>query len=324
MHRRLRHTLVLGWLLCGAFPGVAFSQAYPDRPIRLVIPYPPGGATDLTGRLLQSKLAATLHQPIVIDNRGGATGAIGTRNVAQSAPDGYTLLFTVGTDMALNRIRSPASSVDPEKELTPIAPAVASVSCIAASTSAPVGSLSELVSFARNNPGKLSYGTPGIGSNFHVAGELLKLRGVELLHVPFKGTGPAMAALVAGQIDLAIGNLQVALTNARSGKIKVLATLHATRFEGLPDVPAVAEAVPGSDMPPGWYGFFGPARLPRPIVERLNAEVNKALASPEVRAKLQQATFTIMEGTPQQFAALVRDSMATYANIVKATGIRFE
>jgi tripartite-type tricarboxylate transporter receptor subunit TctC len=322
MHPSVRNAVFLCSLLF--VPIACFAQAYPEKPIRLVIPYPPGGATDLTGRLLQARLSAALNQPIVIDNRGGATGAIGARNVAQSAPDGYTLLFTVGTDMALNRLRSPGASVDPEKELTAIAPAVASVSCIAVSAAAPVGSLGELVSFARRNPGKLTYGTPGVGSNFHVAGELLKLHGVDLLHVPFKGTGPAMAALVAGQIDLAIGNLQVALTNARSGKIKVLATLHAKRVEGLPDVPAVGEALPGSDMPPGWYGFFGPARLPRPIVDRINAEVNKALRSPETRTKLQEMTFAITEGSPEEFAALVRSSMATYAKIVRATGVKFE
>ena len=325
MNTVIRHGLrcALAFALAGPF-AAAQAQSYPSKPIRMVIPYPPGGATDLMGRLFQNRLAQSLGQTVIVDNRGGATGMIGTRNVAQSAPDGYSILFTVGTDMAISRVLSKDAPVDPVTELSPIIAAVASISCIAAGSSAPVGSLAEMIAYAKANPGRLTYGTPGIGSSPHLNGEKLKLLGVDLLHVPFKGSGPSVTALVAGQIDLMIGNLATALANTRSGKVKVLAMTHGRRYEGMPEIPSIVEALPGGDMPQGWYGFFGPARLPRPIVARLNGEILRLLGDRDMKARIEEATFSVMGGTPEEFGELVRQSLDVYAKVVQATGVKGE
>ena len=311
----------------GAFADVhAQSEAsrWPERPIRLVVPYPPGGATDLLGRLFAVKLSSQLSQSVVVDNRGGATGGIGARTVAQSAPDGYTLLFTVGTDLALSRVLSGDSPVDPDRDLTAVIAAVQSVTCIAASASAPVSSLEELVRYAKANPNRLSFGSPGIGSAPHLSGEMLRLNGIELLHVPFKGSGPTLDALLAGRIDVAIADVSSVLAAAKSGKVKILAMTHDRRYEGLPDVPSVSEALPGAAMPSGWYGLFGPAKMPRRIVAQLNNEMNAVLAAADVRPKIEEASFSVIGGSPQTLGDLARRSVATYAWLVKAANIQPE
>ena len=281
-------------------------------------------STDLLGRLFAAKLATQIGQPVVVDNRAGATGGIGTRVAAQAAPDGYTLLFTVGTDLTLARLLSKESPVDPMRELTSIIAAVQSVTCIAASAAAPVSSLSELIAYAKANPNKLSFGSPGIGSAPQLSGEMLRLNGVELLHVPFKGGGPAASALLAGQIDLSITNVSSLLAAQRAGKVKILAMTHDRRWTGLPDVPSVNEALPGAAMPPGWYGLFGPARLSQRLVATLNAEMNAALAAPDLRSKVEEASFAAIGGSPATLGDLVKTTLATYARIIKAANIQAE
>jgi tripartite-type tricarboxylate transporter receptor subunit TctC len=307
-----------------AAPLAAMAQTYPDKPVRIVVPYPPGGTTDLVARLVQARLAGLLGQSIVVDNRAGATGAIGAEFVARSAPDGYTIMFTPGTDMVLRQYIMKANPVDVVKDFTPIVAAIQSSSLIASHPSLPVSSARELVEYAKKNPGKLTYGTPGVSSNFHLTGELLRIHGVDLVHVPFKGGGPAVAAVVAGQTDLVIGDLTSALPIVQDGRAKMLALTDSKRHPKLPNVPVMNETLPGYEMPESWFAFFGPARVPQPIVARLNRDIAAAVNSPDVKPKLDERYITVITGTPQDLAALVSTAIPVYGRIVKAAGIQPE
>jgi tripartite-type tricarboxylate transporter receptor subunit TctC len=315
-------------LLClmvplAAMPLTAFPQSYPSKPIRIIVPFPPGGGVDLTARIFQQRLSGSLGQPVVIDNRPGATGAIGADTVLHSAPDGYTMLYTVGAEMVLRKYmeKKPAYQVS---DFTPIAAAVESVSCLAVGPLLRVTTIRELLDYARRNPGKLNYGTTGIGSTFHLTGEALRMHGIDIVHVPFKGVGPAMTALLGGQIEMVLSNLTVALPPAREGKVKILALTQSRRFEGTPDIPTLSEALPGFEFPSGWYGFFGPGGMPAPIVARLNAEIMRATEIPEVVNRFRDIQMTPVRGTPEQFAALVANSAEGYGRIIKAAGIQPE
>ncbi|MFM9969937.1 MAG: Bug family tripartite tricarboxylate transporter substrate binding protein [Burkholderiales bacterium] len=300
------------------------GQSYPAKPIRMVIPQPPGGGTDLMGRLLGTKLATFIGQPVVIDYRAGAAGAIGNRNVMQSAPDGYSILFGVGSDMVLAKLLSKDAPVDPLNDLTPIIAAVAPISCIAVSISAPVTNMAELITYAKANPGKLTFGSPGTLSAPHIYGEKLRSLGVDMLHVPFKGQGPSMAALLGGQIDVALSNMATVIANARGGKIKIVAISQTKRQETYPDVPAVVEFLPGGDQPQGWYGVFGPLNLPRPIVNRINEDMHKVLADKETKAKIDEANFVTVGGSADQFVQQVQNLQEVYSRTIRAAGIKGE
>lgn len=300
------------------------AQAYPTKPVRLVIPQPPGGGTDLMGRLLGTKLGTFLGQPVVIDYRPGAAGAIGNRNVMTSPPDGYSILFGVGSDLVLAKLLSKDAPVDPINDLTPIVATVAPISCIGASTSAPVGTIGELISYTKANPNKLSFGSPGTLSAPHIYGEKLRSMGVAMLHVPFKGQGPSMAALLGGQIDVVLSNMATVVANARSGKMKILAISQPRRVENFPDIPAIVEALPGGDQPQGWYGIFGPLNMPRAIVNRINEDTNKVLADKEIRAKIDEANFAVVGGNADQAMEAVKTLTDAYARTVKNAGIKPE
>jgi tripartite-type tricarboxylate transporter receptor subunit TctC len=298
------------------------AQDYPAKPIHLVVPFPPGGAIDLTARLQQPLLSAALGQPVVVDNRPGAAGAIGAGFVSRAAPDGHTLLYTVGADLAIRH--GQPGALDLTRDLTPIAAAVASVSCVAARAGLPVGSIAELMDYAKRNPGKLTYGSSGIGSTQHLTGERLRQSGMDMVHVPFKGVAPAMTALVAGQIDLVVTNLATAVPQLRQGKLRVLAVTQPNRFEGARDIPAINESLAGFDMPVAWYGFFGPPRLPAAVVSRLNAVIQKALQVPELKEKITGASMSVMSTSPEQFMDLIRDTVEAYGRVVRSTGVRLD
>jgi len=302
----------------------AFAQTYPGKPVRIVIPYPPGGTTDIVARLAQNRLSALLGQPVVVDNQGGATGAIGAGFVARSAPDGHTIMYTPGTDMVLRPFIMKANPVDPIKDFTPIIATISSVDIIAATAASPINSAKELVEYAKRNPGKLTYSTPGVSSHFHLAGELLKIHGVDIVHVPFKGGGPAVAAAAAGQTSLSLGNLTTMHAVVRDRRLKVIALIDAKRNPNLPGVPAMNEILPGYEMPGSWFAFYGPARLPGAIVARLNGDITQAFKSLELRAKVEELNMTIITGKPEEVTAFMRKGIETYGKIVKAAGIRPE
>ena len=319
---RTRSILLAAAVLTAALAPVALAQSYPVKPIRLVVPYPPGGGVDLTGRLLQQRLAQALGQAIIIENRAGATGMIGAEYVARAAPDGYTLAYTVGSDMALKRFVSKDPTLDITKDFTPIASALESVSCIAVSAALQVNSFKELVDMARRSPGKLNFGTAGMNSSQHLTGELLRMHGVELTHVPFNGLAPALVALMGGQVEVAITNIVSVSSQLREGKVKVLAVTRPKRYEDSPNVPTVGEVLPGFNMPVAFFGFLGPAGLPQPVVMRINAEVGRALEAPEVTAKVKELSMSVLYTSPEQFMVLIRNAIEAYGKITQTAGIK--
>ncbi len=303
---------------------VATAQGFPSKPIRMIVPFPPGGV-DTTGRLLAQKMTENLGQAVVLENRGGANGMIGSSEVARAAPDGYTMLMTTPSTHITAVFLSKNVPFDPVKDFTPICMAVEPVTVLVVNSGVKVTSLRALVDLARASPGKMSYASSGIGSAFHLMGELFKTTAnLDILHVPYKGTGPMLSDVVAGRIDMAFVALNSALVQEKSGKLKILAVAEGTRYARMPDLPSASEIVPGFEKPPSWFGFFGPAAMPKPVVDRLNAEIIKAVNAPDVRAKLDEGGFAIHNSTPEQFAAAMKKGFEQYGNAVRIAGVKPE
>jgi tripartite-type tricarboxylate transporter receptor subunit TctC len=304
----------------------AAAQGWPAaKPITMVVPFPPGPALDLVARLVAGKLGEALGQTIVVENRSGANGTIGSNLVARATPDGYTLLAaTAGTHVtAVHLMKS--LPYDPVKDFTPIVAAVEPVTCLAINADVPVNSVEELIAYARSRPDELSYGSSGVGSVFQMMGELFnQTAGVRIKHVPYRGVVPAMQDVIAGHIPMVFISVSNALPATQSGRVKILATLEPTRYAKLPQVRAMSEIIPAFKKPSSWFGFFGPAGMPREIVTRLNTEMGQALNTPDVMTKLEDNGMTVIGGTPEQFAALIEDGIARYGAIIKAAGIQPE
>jgi tripartite-type tricarboxylate transporter receptor subunit TctC len=309
--------------ICGD-PAPAAAQAWPAaKPITIVVPVPPGPTIDMLARLVAAKLGESLGQTVIVDNRSGANGMIGSSLVAHAAPDGYTLLAATPASHVTAVHLMKNLSVDPVKDFTPIVAAVEPVTALVVNANLPVNSVAELIAYAKANPGKLSYGSSGVGSVFHLTGELFnRTAGVDIVHVPYRGVSQPMQDTAAGTIQL----LHISLSSARgaldSGKAKVLAILEPQRYAKMPNVPSVSEVLPAFRKPSTWFGFFGPAKLPPQILARLNAEMRKAINAPDVRAKLEASDMTIIAGTPEEFAALQKDGIERFGEIIKAAGIQ--
>jgi tripartite-type tricarboxylate transporter receptor subunit TctC len=318
--RRLATCLLAACGLLAAGPAPA--QSWPGRPIIMVVPFPPGPALDLVARVVSNKLGPALGQTIVVENRVGANGTIGSSYVARAAPDGYTLLAaTAGTHVTAVHLMKNLP-YDPVKDFTPIVAAVEPVTCLAVSAALPVNSVQELIAYAKARPGELSFGSSGVGSVFHLMGELFnETAGVEINHVPYRGVAPAMQDVEGGHIPMTFISVSNALAPMQTGRVKILAVLEPTRFAGLPDVPSISEIIPAFRKPSSWFGFFGPAGLPAPITARLNAEIITALNAPEARAVLEQNGLSVIGGSPQQFASLIQDGIERYGAIIKRAGI---
>jgi tripartite-type tricarboxylate transporter receptor subunit TctC len=271
---------------------------------------------------MQNELSKGLNQPIVIDNRTGAGGGIGAEFVARSAPDGYTILYTAGSDLVLRRYVNKAWTLDVFKDFTPIAPALESVSCIATSASMPVDSFRSLVELARKNPNKLNFGSTGNNTPQHLTGEMLRAHGMEMTHIPYSGLAPALTALMGGQLDVSITNLASVAGMMRQGKIRVLALTRPTRYVDAPDIPTVGEVLPGFSFPVAFFGFFGPAAMPQPVVARLNAEIGKALSAPDVRAKNKELFSAEIYSSVEQFHVFLRRADENYAALAKTGAIQ--
>jgi tripartite-type tricarboxylate transporter receptor subunit TctC len=268
-------------------------------------------------------MSESLGRPLVVENVSGARGTIGAAQVANAAPDGYTLMWATVGEMVANRFMSRNQPYDALSDFTPLMAGVASVTLLAAHPSTPGATLKELVAYARANPGKLAYASAGIGSYFHLTGELFKqAAGVDILHVPYKGAPPGLNALAAGQVQLMF--ISVALAKPFAGRIRILAVNELARQASMPDVPTVAEVLPGFEKLPSWYAFFGPAGLPAPLVGRLNAEMNKALASIEARAYIDSIGFIPLGGPPEELAALHKRSIEIYGRAVKLAQLKPE
>jgi len=308
-------------------PAAAEQPAYPSRPIRFIVPYPPGGPLDVMARTLAEKVRPTLGQAMIVENKPGAGGNIGADMVAKSAPDGYTLVMGAVATHAINPALFPNIPYDPVKDFAPIV-LVASVPNVlvmnpATAAKLHVESVQDLVAYAKRNPGKLNMGSGGNGSAGHLAGELLKARaGVFAVHIPYPGATPAQLALMSGQTDFMFDNLAAASPLIASGKLKALAVTTATRSRLLPAVPTMAEAGVREFDLGTWFGIFAPARTPQDVIQKLHREFARALTSPEVRQRLASMGSDAAPGTPESLAALVQADLRKYAEIVKASGAK--
>ena len=320
--------LVLCWLasLCVVGVDTAVAQTWPAaRPVTMVVPFPPGPALDLVARLVGGKISDALGQTVVVENRSGANGTIGSSLVARATPDGYTLLAaTAGTHVTAVHLMKHLP-YDPLKDFAPIVAAVEPVTCLAVHSAVPVDTVEELIAYARSHPDELSYGSSGLGSVFHMMGELFnQTAGVRIKHVPYRGVAPAMQDVISGHIPMVFISVSNAITAMQTGRVKILAVLEPTRYPKLPQVRSMSEIVPAFQKPSSWFGFFGPAGLPREIATRLNIEMVKALNASDVRGKLEDNGMTVIGGTPEQFGALMQDGIVRYGAIIKATGIQAE
>ena len=308
-----------------SFPLLAAEQAYPSKPIRLVVPVPAGGSLDVVARAIGQKLTEAWGQPVVIDNRPGAGGNIGADLVAKSAPDGYTILEGALSTHAVNVSLYAKMPYDPIKDFAPITLVAVTPNVLVLNASYPVNSVPELLAYARANPGKLSFGSGSNGSAGHLAGELFKTEaGVDMVHIPYKGGAPALQALLAGDTQLMFDNLANSAAQIKAGKLKALAVTTAKRSSLMPELPTLSETgLPGFDIYT-WWGFMAPAGTPKEIVAKWNAEVTRILNSPEMKAFFAQQGAEPAPDSPEQFAALIRSEISKYAKIVKQSGAKVD
>jgi tripartite-type tricarboxylate transporter receptor subunit TctC len=298
----------------------AGAQDYPNRPIRLVCPFAPGGPNDIIARLTAQRLAGPLGQTIVVDNRTGAGGNVGTDLVAKAPPDGYTLIMAGAGSLTMNP-QVGKVPYDTLRDFAPVSLVGTAPQVLVVHPSVPARTVAELVQLAKSQPGKLNYGSAGVGSSTHLAAELFKsLGGIDIVHVPYKGTGPAVADLMGGQIQVLFAGLPTVLPHARTGKLRALGTSLVKRLPALPDVPSIAETLPAYEMNP-WYGVLAPARTSRAIVRRLNEEIVRAVSTPEFSAALTVQGATPFTSTPEAFTALLKEEIAKWGKLIRSAGI---
>jgi tripartite-type tricarboxylate transporter receptor subunit TctC len=321
--RMARHgyaTLLALALMALAAPAPA--QDYPARPITLLVPQAPGASSDLLARTLGERLQALWGQSVVIENRPGAGSNIGAAIVARAAPDGYTLM--IGTDalMTSNVHLYKDMSFDPVKDFAPVAMAGANIICLAVHESVPVKTMAELIAYAKANPGKLKYGTPGAASPHHLSGELLALKaGIDIVHVPYRGGGPAVNDLIGGHIPMAFLSLSSAVPQLPSGKIRIVALVDKSRYAAMPEVPTIGETIPGFEMS-SWLGVFAPASTPAPLVAKIGDAVSAIFNDPAVKEKLAALGLVVMPITRAELADMIRRDSATRAALIKAANIQ--
>src|SRR2546428_4354518 len=309
-------------LVSGLLAGQALGQTdYPSRPVRIVVPSPPGGGTDIVARVLAQHFSRAFGQPFFVENKAGAGTMIGIESVARAAPDGYTLLMVPST-LALNSVLYKKLSYDPVRDFAPITLAATAPNVLVVNPSLPVRSLAEFIAMAREKPGKLSYGTPGIGTSPHLSMELLKsMAGIDLQHVPYRGTAAAVTDVIGGQIAATFANALTAKPQVDSGRVRALAVSGPRRIEALPNVPPVAEAGVPNYEAMQWYGLLAPAGTPAPIVARLNAEAVRALQSDDMKEKLAADGAQPLGSTPAEFAALIRSELDKWTKVARAASI---
>ena len=314
------------WLVCLAaclLPGIAGAQTYPDRAVRILVGYPPGGGTDLVARLVAHPLSERWKQPVVVENRPGANAIIATEAVAKAKPDGYTLLMAYATELAVNPATFKKLPYDPVRDLAPIAQLASAPLVMAVHPSLTVGNVEELIALAKAKPGTLSYSSSGNGSVHHFAGELFKLRtGTDIVHIPYKGSGPATADAVSGQVQVTFASVASVLRFVQSGRLRALAVTSPQRSTQLPSVPTAIESGLADVELTSWYGLLAPAGTPEELLRRLAADVAAALAAPEVKKGFEVQGLDVAQSSPAAFAEFIRQEAAKYARIARAGSIQ--
>ena len=314
---------MVGVALLG-LPGSAVAQSYPSRPITIVIGYTPGAVSDLAARTIGEGLHQAWGQPVIVDNRPGSGGNIGAGFVSRAAPDGYTIMIGTDAQMASNVHLYKHVGFDPVKDFAPVAYAGVNIICLAVNAQLPINSVADLIAYAKQNPGKLSYGTSGVGSPHHLAGELLRQKtGIDIQHVPYRGGGAAVNDLLGGHIGMAFLSLSAAVPHLNTGKIRIVAVVEKTRYAAMPDIPTVGETVPGFEMA-SWLGIFAPAGTPADVIAKLNDGIAKVLTVDGVKQKLANLGLVVVAGKPDELANVVKDGLKVRGELVKAAGIQPE
>ena len=321
---KLLHKLIVVLALAAPASG-AQAQTYPNKPIRLVCPFPPGGAVDIASRSVAQALSQQLGQPVTVDNRPGAGGNIGAEIVAKAAPDGYTLLMATSNILAINPALYSKVPFDSLKDFAPISIVVSLNNVLVLNPSVPYKSVAEVIAAAKAQPGKLTYASSGNGTSIHLSGELFKsMAGVDMLHIPYKGSAPAVTDLLAGQVNMMFDNIPSSLPHIKAGKLRALAVTGSKRASSLPDLPTIAEAaIPGYESYV-WFGVVAPAGTPPEIIKRLNTELAKAAVTPDFRDRLTGQGYDVLSTTPEQMTESIRSEMIKWGKIVKASGARVD
>jgi tripartite-type tricarboxylate transporter receptor subunit TctC len=301
------------------------QQDYPNRPIRMIVPYPPGGPTDIMGRLTSEVLSKRLGQNVVVDNRGGAATVIGAEMAARSPADGYTVLVSSETTFAVTPALKDKLPYDPQRDFAPISQLTTQPYVLAVSPSLPVNSISQLVAHAKANPGKLTYGSAGTGSANHLAGEMFKhVAGIDAVHVPYKGNGPAIVDLIGGQIAYMVGSISSLYPHATTKKLRLLGVASARRSASAPEIPTFAEGgMPGYQVS-GWNCIVAPRGTSPQIIKRLNADIAAGFSQPDVLERLRKQSIEPVAGTPEQLAAFMKSELARYRKLIKTVGLTVE
>src|SRR5687767_4973552 len=308
--------------LCILIPHVAVSQEFPSRPIRMIVPYPPGGGTDTAARPIAQKMTESLGQAVIVDNRPGASEVIGTEAAARAAPDGYTLLLTTNA-FAINPSLQPKLPYDSARDFVPVSPLVTTPFMLVSSPRLQASSMAELMKLAKAQPGKLNFASLGSGTPHHLAMEWLKLlAGVDIVAVPYKGVGPGLTAVMAGEVELMFTGLTAGLVQVNAGKVRALAVTTAKRAPAAPEVPTIAEGGFPEYEALAWYGILAPAGTPAPLIARLNAEFAKALNAPDIRERFAKIGVDPAPGSPADLLEMIRKETELWAKVIKAMGVK--
>jgi tripartite-type tricarboxylate transporter receptor subunit TctC len=314
---------LIALVLCSIFVSAAGAQeAYPSRPVKFILPFPPGGGTDILGRVIAEQLSANLGQPVVTENRGGAGGNVGAEAAAHSAPDGYTIVL-VAPSLAISKTLYSKLNYDPVKDFAPISLVATVPNVMITNPAVEAKNLQEFIELARSRPGAMNYGSGGAGTSNHLAGELFNIvTGTKLVHVPYKGVNLAMQGVLAGEIQLVFIGIPAALPHIKAGKLRALALVAPQRSPALPEVPTVAEAGLKDFEVTTWYGILAPAGTPRPIVSRLNAELVKIMHTPDVKERLASMATDPLTSTPEEFAAYLKQEIAKWGDVVRKSNLK--
>lgn len=317
--------------LCGAVflavlpPALAADGSYPNRPIRIVDAFPPGGPSDMVARAMSPRLSEALGQTVVVDNRGGASGVVGCEIVANAAPDGYTLLLGPSGALTIQPTLNPKLPFNPQRDFAPVSQLTSGPQIIAVNPAVAAKNVQDLIALAKAKPGQLNYASGGPGTANHLAAEVFKLAaGINVVHIPYKGTGPALTSVLSGESQMIVSSLLPALPHLRSGKLRALAVTSTSRSAAIPDVPTAAESGLPRFETSSWHGILVPAKTAQPIIRRLHAELVRTLSVPEVRERLMAQGLNVVASTPQEFAAYLKSETAKYARVIKQIGLKPE